>query len=107
MKGIKNHIKLIFLCMLTVITSSLFFKTLELALLQKSNLSTDISINYFIFQISAKVAPADIHLYTYKFLIAFVIFFIATIFVYRKLFKKQTKQTNQTNQKKTNKKKRK
>ena len=106
MKGIKNHIKLIFLCMLTVITSSLFFKTLELALLQKSNLSTDISINYFIFQISAKVAPADIHLYTYKFLIAFVIFFIVTIFVYRKLFKKQEKQTNQkkTNQKKKNKK---
>ena len=89
MKGIKNHIKLIILSVLTVITSSLFFKFLHLALLQKSVKGTTITIDYFIFKLNDSVPAADIHLYTLKFLIDFVIGLIITVLVYRILFKKQ------------------
>ncbi|MDY4575060.1 MAG: hypothetical protein SPD90_08395 [Intestinibacter sp.] len=90
MKGIKNHIKLIILSILTVITSSLIFKFIQLGLLQKSNLNTDsVSIDYFIFRINDSVPVADIHIYALKFLIAAAIGLLITVFTYLILFKKK------------------
>ena len=86
----KKTLKVSISLILSFFSITLFYKFIELLILQNSKIDGDgIGINYLFFEINDTVFTKDIYLYTQQFLILTIIFLSITIIaIYFFFFKK-------------------